>query len=63
MFLMIYEVAIINELGEIMITEKPKNIKDENEVTQCFKKAELVGKWLANSGSSQSIFNNLGIKP
>lgn len=63
MFLLMYEIIKINELGEIVVIEKPKSVKESNEVSECYKKAELVGKWLANSGSSQSIFINLGIKP
>jgi Family of unknown function (DUF6521) len=63
MFLLMYEIIKINDSGEIIIVEKPKIIKEISEVTECYKKAELVGKWLANSGNSQSIFINLGIKP
>lgn len=63
MFLSMYEIIKFNELGEIEVIEKSKIIKDIDEVTECFKKADLVGKWLANAGSSQSIFTNLGIKP
>lgn len=63
MFLMMYEVLGINDLGEFVIIEMPKAIKTINGVAEYYKKAELVGKWLANSGNSQSIFLNLGIKP
>jgi Family of unknown function (DUF6521) len=63
MFLSMYKIIKFNKLGEIEVLEKSKSIKDINEVTECFKKADLIGKWLANAGSSQSIFTNLGIKP
>jgi hypothetical protein len=63
-FLMMYEIIKINELGAIeVIVNSPQKTISESEVTECYKKAELVGKWLAKSGSSQSIFINLGIKP
>ena len=63
-FLMMYDVIKINEFAEIeVIINSPKLTSSESEVAECYKKAELVGKWLANSGSSQSIFINLGIKP
>lgn len=32
-------------------------------VQQFFKKSEMVGKWLAKSGSTQTIFATLGISP
>lgn len=63
MFLMIYDILKFNDQGEIIIIEKTKATKAINEVAECFKKAELLGKWLANSGDSQSIFITLGIKP
>lgn len=63
MFLLMYEVVEINKLGCFVIRKKPRIIKKGNEVSECFKKAELLGKWFAKSGSSQSIFINLGIKP
>ncbi len=64
MFLMIYKVIEINGKGEIINLIKPKKIKSQNEVAECYNKAELVGKWFANSNcNSQSIFINLGIKP
>jgi hypothetical protein len=64
-FLMMYEVVRINEIGAIeVIINSPKNIISESEeIMECYKKAELLGKWLAKSGNSQSIFINLGIKP
>jgi hypothetical protein len=36
---------------------------DENEVTDCFKKAEQVGRWFARAGSTANIFTMWGVKP
>jgi len=63
MFLLMYQVIKINDLGNIEVIANSPKITSRGEVAECYKKAELVGKWLVNSGSSQSIFINLGIKP
>lgn len=63
MFLMMYEIIRINENGNIEVVTKSKTLNDENEVTECYKKAELLGKLFAKAGTSQFIFINLGIKP
>lgn len=63
MFLMMYEIIRINEKGNFEVMTKSKTINDENEVTECYKKAELLGKLFAKAGTSQFIFINLGIKP
>ena len=33
------------------------------EVQQCMKKAEFVGKWFAHTGSPETIFTLLGVRP
>jgi hypothetical protein len=45
--------------------KSPKKIRKlkNGEVADCFKRAELLGKWFANSGSSISIYTMWGIKP
>lgn len=63
MFLMMYEVVRLNDSGNFEVIAKSKALTNENEVTECYKKAELLGKLLAKAGTSQFIFINLGIKP
>ncbi|PWK26990.1 hypothetical protein LV89_01802 [Arcicella aurantiaca] len=63
MFLMMYKIIIINESGNFEAIAKGKILSYENEVVECYKKAELLGKLLAKAGNSQFIFVNLGIKP
>lgn len=45
--------------------KSPRGIRklESGEVSDCFKGAELLGKWFANSGSSISIYTMWGIKP
>ncbi len=38
-----------------------KEIKDE--VTDCFKKSEVVGKWFAKTGKPKIIYSILGVSP
>lgn len=63
MFLMMYEIIKINDNGEFEVITKSKTITGDNETTECYKKAELLGKLFAKAGTSQFIFINLGIKP
>jgi hypothetical protein len=63
MFLMMYEIIKINENGNFEVMTKSKPINEENEVTDCYKKSELLGKLFAKAETSQFIFINLGIKP
>lgn len=62
-FLMMYEVIHINEIGNLEVINKSRPIKTENEVAECYRKAELLGKLFAKAGTTQFIFINLGIKP
>ena len=63
MFLMMYGIVDIDEKGRFKIIKKNKSFKGNNEVTDCYKKAAVMGKLLAKAGSSQFIFTNIGIKP
>jgi len=44
---------------------KKKKIKEENdhEISDIFKKAEMVGNWFAKSGNVQTIYAFWGIRP
>jgi len=63
MFLMMYRVVKINESGNFEAITKNKPITEENEVTECYRKAEILGKLFAKAGTSQFIFINLSVKP
>jgi hypothetical protein len=63
MFLMMYDVISINLNGHFETKSKNKVISDNDEVSECYKKAELLGKLFAKAGTSQFVFINLGIKP
>lgn len=62
MFLITYEIIKINSKGELSVLQKASKQKFTGEVGECYEKAEFLGKWLASSGSPQSIFITLGIK-
>lgn len=63
MFLMMYEIIKINDSGNFEVNTKGKPLTESNEVIECYKKAELLGKLFAKAGTSQFIFINLGVKP
>ena len=42
---------------------QPKSIKEENEVSECFKKSQKVGTWFSNAGNATSVFTILGVRP
>lgn len=41
---------------------KLKNISDE-EMLECFHKAEAVGKWFARNGAAENIYQSWGVRP
>lgn len=41
---------------------KLKNISDE-EMIECFHKAEAVGKWFARNGTVENIYQSWGVRP
>lgn len=64
MFLLAYGVIQINEGGKIEVLEKKTRYKSTgDEVIESFLKSEFMGKWLAKSGTHQSIIISLGIRP
>ena len=36
---------------------------EENEVSECFKKSEIVGKWFAKDGNPTTIYTMWGVRP
>lgn len=41
---------------------KLKNISDD-EMLECFHKAEAVGKWFARNGTAENIYQSWGVRP
>lgn len=37
--------------------------KSEGEVRECILRARVVGKWLSNSGTTETIMGLFGVKP
>mgnify|MGYP001260850955 CR=1 FL=1 len=65
-FTLMYKEIEINEFGEI-ITENKKtkkiNNEDYQEYNEIYKKAEMLGKWLAQTSDVKSIYSFLRITP
>jgi hypothetical protein len=52
---------IANPKGKKLISTNMKDSTDE--VRVCVKRAEFLGKWLANSGSSSTVMAIFGVRP
>ncbi len=65
-FILKYKAIKLDENGNILINnfkKKSKNGIEGEEVNECFNKSKFLGRWLAKSGNSQTIYSFWGIKP
>ncbi|MCL6572883.1 MAG: DUF6521 family protein [Bacillus sp. (in: Bacteria)] len=65
-FLLKAEAIKLDEQGGIVIRNyKCRNNSDidDEEILDCFHKAQIIGRWLARSGSLTTIFAMWGVKP
>lgn len=64
MFSIVHDSLSLDENGNIDLRPRRSKISiQDEEVTSCFKKAEVIGKILSKSGNSLTIYSILGIKP
>jgi hypothetical protein len=66
LFLIYYGVLKIDEVGNLsFIGNRKKTIKyvNDEEMVETYKKAELLGRWLAKTGNTGTIYALIGIKP
>ncbi len=67
MFLLQLEVFLIDEedAGLSVTAYKLRNIseQDEEEIADCYKKAKIIGRWFARSGTPATIYSVWGVKP
>lgn len=54
---------VTNNAKLLVKNYSPKKIKEDSEVSNCFKKSEIVGKWFAKSGNPTTIYTMLGVRP
>lgn len=62
-FLLYYGAIEINSSTLLLLPYKKKKSLYSQEILEYYRKAELFGKWLAKSGTTQTIYATLGIKP
>lgn len=66
LFLIYHEAININNEGELDFIKYRKSslsyINDE-EIQTIYKKAQMLGKWLAKAGDTKTIYSAIGIKP
>lgn len=66
-FLLQTEKVILTDSGELEISNDSKKLgkikSDDDEILECLKKSEHVGKWFATAGPVKSIYIELGVRP
>lgn len=65
-FLMQTNSLVIQEDGKIVIPSyKKMSTKDHSrtEISDIFRKSEIIGRWFANAGTSTTIYTMWGVKP
>lgn len=66
MFLIANNAISISDSGEIDVKRIRNSFnteEDENELLECFKKSETLGKILAKSGNVSTIYSIIGVRP
>jgi hypothetical protein len=65
-FLLQLEVVEINDSAALKLKQNPSPINNgqwDEEIRDCFRKAETVGRWFARAGSVSNIYTMWGVKP
>lgn len=66
-FLLQTQYLILNDNGELSCNKMMKKLSItrfcDDEVKECIKKAEHVGKWFGTLGKVENIYISLGVKP
>ena len=59
--------VILTSSGELEIVNESKKMgkikSDDDEILECIRKSEHVGKWFATAGPVKSIYIELGVRP
>ena len=65
-FLLLNGIVEVENEGTFKVTKNPRPIRTvsrHEEVLDCFRKAEIVGRWLARGGTIENIYTMWGIMP
>lgn len=65
-FLLQLNIVIINNTAGLELKHNPKLInakQGDDEIRDCFKKAEIVGRWYARAGNTANVYTMWGVKP
>jgi len=65
MFLLQLGRLSINQQGYLVArtTRRRTQIQTSDEIDDCYRKAQVVGRWFARTGASETIFTMWGVKP
>ena len=65
-------VAFLLQVGAIAVDDRAgvrltryvsRNVPVNQEITDCYKKAEIVGRWFARAGAPAAIYTMWGVRP
>ena len=65
-FLLQLNLVTVNNLAELNLNRNPPAINEnrgDEEIRDCQRKAEIVGRWFARAGSPANIYTMWGVKP
>lgn len=65
-FLLQLDLIIINNTAALQLTRKrtqQQNLPEDSEIVDCFKKAEIVGRWYAKAGNAANVYTMWGVTP
>jgi hypothetical protein len=51
------------ELGLVRGQQRRISEQDSGEISDCYRKAEIIGRWFARAGSTANIYTMWGVKP
>lgn len=57
---------VLTDNGELSVSENKKKLSkktDDQEIKECFTKAENVARWFANTDKVETVFVCLGVRP
>lgn len=65
-FLLQLNIVTINKTAGLELKRNPRPIdrqQGDTEIKDCFRKAEIVGRWYARAGNTANVYTMWGVKP
>jgi hypothetical protein len=56
-------IAVDNRAGLRLTRYVSRNVPVNEEITDCYRKSEILGRWFARAGSTAAIYTMWGVRP